>query len=103
LIVSLLIQLGINMHKLHGMKVVAASAIALLSVATIAVSGAFAQDTPKPVAQENQKPAAQDNQKPAAQTEPMSCCGCCKKMAAQKPNDNQNKMPGMNHPTPAGK
>jgi hypothetical protein len=83
------------MPKLHGIKVVAAGAIALLSVATIVVDHAFAQ--------ENQKPTAQENQKPAAQTEPMSCCGCCKKMAAQKPNDNHNKMPGMNHPTPAGK
>ena len=83
------------MHKLHGIKVVAAGAIALLSLAMIAVDGAFAQDT--------QKPAAQENQKPAAQTEPMGCCGCCKKMEAQKPNENQNKMPGMNHPTPAGK
>ncbi|HEY9883226.1 MAG TPA: hypothetical protein V6C98_06405, partial [Thermosynechococcaceae cyanobacterium] len=72
------------MPKLHGIKVVAAGAIALLSVATIAVDGAFAQDT--------QKPTAQENQKPAPQTEPMSCCGCCKKMAAQKPNDNHNKM-----------
>ena len=91
------------MNQLHGIKVVAAGAIALLSVATIAVSGASAQDMKKPAAQENQKPTAQENQKPAPQTEPMSCCGCCKKMAAQKPNDNHNKMPGMNHPTPAGK
>ncbi len=83
------------MHKLHGMKVVAAGAIALLSLVTIAASDAFAQDT--------QKPAAQENQKPAAETESMGCCGCCKKMAAQKPNESQNKMPGMNHPTPAGK
>lgn len=83
------------MHKLHGMKVVTAGAIALLSLATIAASDAFAQDT--------QKPAAQENQKPAAQTEPMDCCGCCKKMAAQKPNDSQNKMPEMNHPAPTGK
>ncbi|MBD2035640.1 hypothetical protein H6F76_11475 [Leptolyngbya sp. FACHB-321] len=83
------------MHKLHGIKVVAAGAIALLSLTTIAASDAFAQDTPKP--------AAQENQKPAAQTEPMGCCSCCKKMAAQKPNDSQNKMPGMNHPAPTGK
>ena len=83
------------MRKLHGIKVVVAGAIALLSLTTIAVSSAFAQDT--------QKPAAQENQKPATQTEPMSCCGCCKKMAAQKPNENQNKMPGMNHPAPSGK
>ncbi|XHX77174.1 MAG: hypothetical protein RBJ76_22460 [Stenomitos frigidus ULC029] len=83
------------MNKLHGMKVVAAGAIALLSIATIAVGSASAQDKPKP--------AAQEQQKPAAQTEPMNCCGCCKKMMEQKPNDSQNKMPGMNHPAPAGK
>ncbi len=75
------------MNKLHGIKVAAAGAISLLSVSTIAVGNAFAQD----------------NQKPAAQTEQMSGCGCCKKMMEQKMNDNQNKMPGMNHSAPSGK
>ena len=83
------------MNKIHGIKVAAAGAIALLSIATIAVGSGLAQ--------ENQKPVAQENQKPATQTEPMSGCGCCKKMMEQKPNASQNKMPGMNHPTPSGK
>ena len=51
------------MNKLHGIKVAAAGAIALLSVSAIAIGSAVAQS----------------NQKPAAQTEQMSGCECCKK------------------------
>lgn len=75
------------MNKSRGIKVVAAGAIALLSVLAIAAGNAFAQD----------------NQKPAAQTEQMSGCECCKKMMGQKTTDSQNKMPGMNHSAPSSK
>lgn len=75
------------MNKLHGIKVAAAGAIALLSVSAIAVGSAFAQS----------------NQKPAAPTEQMSGCECCKKMMEKKTNDSQNKMPGMNHSAPSSK
>mgnify|MGYP000069206455 CR=1 FL=1 len=74
------------MNKLNGIKI-AAGAIALLSIAAATVDSAFAQDNPKP----------------AAPTEQMSGCSCCKKMMEKKMNDNQNKMPGMNHPVPSGK
>lgn len=74
------------MNKLHGIKI-AAGAIALFSISTIAVGNAFAQD----------------NQKPAAQTEKMSGCECCKKMMDKKTSDSENKMPGMNHSAPSGK
>ncbi len=80
------------MNKMCGIKI-AASAIALLSISTVTVDSAFAQDNQKPVAQ---------TQKPAPQPEQMSDC-CCKKMMERKMNDNQNKMPGMNHPAPSGK
>ncbi|HEY9655004.1 MAG TPA: hypothetical protein V6C50_05890 [Crinalium sp.] len=82
------------MNKLHGIKATTVSAISFLSLSVLAASSA--------VAQEKQKPAAQ-TQNPAPQTEPMSGCGCCKKMMEQKPNDTHNKMPGMNHPVPSGK
>lgn len=74
------------MNKMCGIKI-AASAIALLSISTVTVDSAFAQDNPKP----------------AAQTEQMSGCACCKKMMEKKMNDSQNTMPGMNHSAPSGK
>ncbi|MEX0272025.1 hypothetical protein AB3R30_23140 [Leptolyngbyaceae cyanobacterium UHCC 1019] len=82
------------MNKLHGIKVAAAGAIALLSISMVTVDSAFAQDNQKPVAQ---------TQKPAPQTEQMNGCECCKKMMEKKMNDSQNKMPGMNHTAPSGK
>jgi hypothetical protein len=70
------------------------SAIAFLSFSVLSASSAVAQEKQKPVAQ---------TQNPAPQTEPMSGCGCCKKMMEQKTNDSQNKMPAVNHPMPSGK
>ncbi|MCY7273316.1 MAG: hypothetical protein LH702_06110 [Phormidesmis sp. CAN_BIN44] len=86
------------MSKLNELKTVVVSTIAFLSFSAIATSSAFAQDKPKPATET--QPVAQ-TRKPAPQTKPMSCC--CKKMMEQKMNDSMTKMPGMNHPAPAGK
>lgn len=71
------------MSKLNGIKVFTVGTVALLSVLTVSVGSALAQD--------NQKPAAQTQQK----TEQTSGCSCCKKMMS----DTTNTMPGMNHST----
>ncbi|MCY7322287.1 MAG: hypothetical protein LH660_10945 [Phormidesmis sp. CAN_BIN36] len=86
------------MNKLNGLKTVVVSTIAFLSISAIATSSAFAQDKQKPATET--QPVAQ-TQKPVPSTAPMSCC--LKKMMEQKMNDSMTKMPGMNHPDPAGK
>jgi len=79
---------------LHGSKTVAVGVIAFLSISTVAMGNAFAQETQKPPAQAEQK------------TEQTSSCGCCKKMMERmmkEMKDNPNAMPGMNHSTPPAK
>lgn len=74
------------MSKLSGVKAFTIGGIAFLSVTTILVGNALAQD--------NQKPASQNQQKP----EQSSGC-CCKKMMS----GTTHQMPGMDHSTPSGK
>lgn len=74
------------MAQLNRVKALTVGAIAFLSVTTIAVGNASAQD--------NQKPTSQNEPK----TEQSSNC-CCKEMMS----GTTHQRPGMDHSTPSGK
>ena len=78
------------MTQLHGLKTNAVSIVTFLSISTIAMGNAAAQEAQKPPAQVEQK------------TEQTNSCGCCKKMMKEM-KDGTNTMPGMNHSTSPSK